>query len=75
MVSVSNIVILAVHGMESMHPFSVQCAFATAYLSYTNTRFIKIKNPYGFLQSNPQILSQRDEPFFSSSKIFFVKHP
>ena len=70
MVSVSNIVILAVHGMESMHPFSVQCAFATAYSSYTNTRFIKIKNPYGFLQSNPQILTEQVKPFHFFKNMF-----
>ena len=35
----------------------------------------KIKNPFGFLQTNFQILAERVEPFFFHKKHVFMKHP
>ena len=33
-------------------------------------KLVKIKNPFGFLQTNHQILAERVEPFFSSKLCF-----
>ena len=37
-------------------------------------KLIKIKNPFGFLQSNPKILTEWVEPFLFLKKHVFVKH-
>ena len=38
-------------------------------------KLIKIKNPFGFLQTNLQILAEQVEPIFFHQKHVFVKHP
>ena len=38
-------------------------------------KLVQIKNPFGFLQSSPQILVERVEPFFVVEKHVFVRHP
>ena len=38
-------------------------------------KLIKIKNPFGFLQTSLKILAERVEPIFFHKKHVFVKHP
>ena len=38
-------------------------------------KVVKIKNPFGFLQTSFQILAERVEPIFFIKKHVFVKHP